>query len=78
MLYRSKYEAYCRTIATPLKEYTEWAIKMYHEKRETDEESYYTGYLCGFHRIITLMQQQSEMYRLDWKQLGIDTDESLL
>ena len=38
----------------------------------TDREDFCTGYLAGFHRIITLMQQHAEGYDIPLEKLGLD------
>lgn len=43
----------------------------------TDSESFATGYLAAFHRIITLMQQHAETYDLPPQEISInELDES--
>lgn len=39
-------------------------------------EDFTSGYLCGFHRIITLMQQQAEIFDISISELGLDIDEN--
>ena len=38
----------------------------------TPAEDFQTGYLCGYHRIVTLIQQQAEMYDIPLSALSMD------
>ena len=38
----------------------------------TDAADFKTGYLCGFQRVITLMQQQAAAYGLETSDVGLD------
>jgi hypothetical protein len=42
----------------------------------SNHESFATGYLAGFHRVLTLMQQQAEIFDIPLKEIGIDIDEN--
>jgi hypothetical protein len=41
-----------------------------------ENEPFSTGYLNGFHRVITLMQQQAEVFDISLREIGIDIDEN--
>ncbi|ARJ41618.1 hypothetical protein B1H58_06035 [Pantoea alhagi] len=38
----------------------------------TDKENFQTGYLSAFHRVITLMQQQADIYEIPLDKIGLD------
>lgn len=66
------YQSYCVSLGEPLKEYVIEAKRRKDNSIGSKEESFLTGYLCGIHRIITLMQQQAEAYDLPLNELGVD------
>ena len=35
-------------------------------------EDFDTGYLCGFHRVFTLIEQQAEIFDVEISELGLD------
>ena len=52
-------------------------------KQEAGEKGtdFSVGYLAGFHRVVSLMQQQAEAFGIPFKEIGlegIDADESLV
>ena len=68
----NKYNYYLKDLGTFTKEYAREAINEYIEAKGTDSESYKTGYMMGFHRFITLMQQQAEAFDISLEELGLD------
>lgn len=67
----NKYEMFCLSLSEPLNEIVQKSIK----KDRTEFES---GYLCALHRVITLMQQQAEIFDISFDVLGINIDEKEL
>jgi hypothetical protein len=68
----NKYSYYLKDLGTITKEYAREAIKEHIEAKGTDSEDYKTGYMMGFHRFITLMQQQAESFDIPLDELGLD------
>jgi hypothetical protein len=66
------YKSYCVCLGEPLKEYVTEAQERRRKSKGTEGEEFYTGYLCAFHRIITLMQQEAEIFDIPFEELGID------
>lgn len=62
-----KYKLYLSDLGFLLKEYAVEA------KVESDKENsdFSKGYLMGFHRIITLMQQQAEGFEISLEDIGL-------
>jgi hypothetical protein len=51
------------------------------ETARTTESDFAVGYMAGFHRVVSLMQQQAEAYGIPLKELaldGIDPDSELV
>ena len=51
------------------------------ESKGTEKEEYKTGYLMGFHRVLSLIEQQLEGFQISRKDVGLETfdsDEQLL
>ncbi|GIU52338.1 hypothetical protein TUM4438_44790 [Shewanella sairae] len=67
-----KYKNYLCDLGTITKEYAREAISEHMAARGTDEEYYKTGYKIGFHRFVTLMQQQAEAFDIPLKDIGLD------
>lgn len=40
--------------------------------RGTEESNFYAGYVMGFHRVISLMQQQADAFGIDLKEVGLE------
>ncbi|KEQ14094.1 hypothetical protein [Endozoicomonas numazuensis] len=62
------YEDYLKDLGFLLKELAVDAKKK-NDQKHTD---FSAGYLAGFHRVISLMQQQSEGFGLELEQIGLD------
>lgn len=75
---RNKYKNYLITLGEVLTEYALDAKTQKNLSIGTKDEDFKTGYLCGFYRIITLMQQHAEVYEIPLEELGLsalnDTD----
>lgn len=67
-----KYKNYVLDLGVILKEMSMDASKEYQESKNTNEESYKLGYLMGFHRVLTLMQQQAEGFCISQKEIGLE------
>jgi hypothetical protein len=51
------------------------------ENRNLHKTDYYTGYLMGFHRVISLMQQQAEGFQIPLREINlhdIDPEKDLI
>ena len=71
------YENYLMDLGTLVKEMALEAKQQSVEKN-TD---FYTGYMAGFHRVVSLMQQQAEAFDISLEDIGldgIDADEDLV
>lgn len=66
------YKSYLISIGEIIKKYAEEAKKDKESAVGTTHEDFATGYLAGFHRIITLMQQQAEIYEIPLKEMSLD------
>jgi hypothetical protein len=51
-----------RDLGYLVKEYSYEAKNEYLKARGTDKEKFASGYLMGFHRFVTLMQQQAQAF----------------
>ncbi|MGL0870686.1 hypothetical protein [Vibrio vulnificus] len=72
-----KYRNYLVDLGSIAKEYAQEAIEEYEEAKGSTEEGFKAGYMMGFHRIITLMQQQAESFDIPLSELGLsDIDDS--
>lgn len=68
----NKYEAFSITLGEAL-------LEMAIEAKENQvisigkgSEDFQTGYLSAFHRVITLMQQQAEIFDVSLEKIGLD------
>ena len=71
------YENYLRDLGTLIKEMALDAKKTANDK-QTD---FSVGYLTGFHRVVSLMQQQAEAFNIPLEKIGmndIDPDSELV
>ena len=78
---QEKYKNYVHDLGLLLKELGEEALENYNSSMGTDEESYKLGYLMGFHRVLTLMQQNAEGFNIEKGELGMsgfDPDSDLI
>ena len=73
----NKYALYLRDLGSLVKEYALEAKSDYAKSRGTENEAYQSGYLMGFHRFVTLMQQQAEAFHIPLKEINLhDIDEN--
>jgi hypothetical protein len=66
------YESYIISLGEIIKEYALEAKKNKDLSIGTKNEQFATGYLSGFHRIVTLMQQQAEIYDISLEEISLD------
>jgi hypothetical protein len=72
-----KYKNYLADLGAIAGEYAREAIADNVKAKGSDEESFKTGYMMGFHRLITLMQQQAELFEIPLNEIGLaDLDEN--
>lgn len=72
-----KYKNYLHDLGVLLKEYALEA-KQHSDRKGTDFSS---GYVSGFHRVVSLMQQQADTFDISIEEIGldgIDADEDLI
>ncbi len=67
-----KYKYYLLDLGSITKDYAREAIKEYVDSKGTKDEDYKSGYMMGFHRFITLMQQQAEAFDIRLKEISLD------
>jgi hypothetical protein len=75
------YKNYLHDLGILIKEIAINAKKREKEEQGVNEKSYNSGYLMGIQRIISLMQEQAEAFRIDLKAISlndIDPYEDLL
>ncbi|MDP8916026.1 MAG: hypothetical protein M3M95_02250 [Pseudomonadota bacterium] len=73
------YRSYVSVLGEALREVTVEAIQGRNEALGSASEDFRSGYLCGFHRVITLMQQTAEVWNIPPDELGVaDISESQL
>lgn len=71
-MHNDVYKNYLMDLGFLVKEY---ALEAKQDKEKcvgTPSEDFATGYLCGFHRIVTLMQQQAEGFQIPLEDLRLD------
>ena len=66
------YKSYLICIGEVIKEYAEEAIRDKNLAVGTEREAYATGYIAGFHRIVTLMQQHAEIFEIPLEEISLD------
>lgn len=72
-----KYKNYLHDFGALLKEYALEAKKI----SDSKGTEFSTGYVSGFHRVVSLMQQQAEAFEIPFEEIGIDgidADEDLI
>ena len=72
------YKSYCICLGEALREYVIDAQEQRRKSMGTDEGEFDAGYLCAFHNIITLMQQQAEVFDIPFETLGINFEDTEL
>ena len=66
------YKDYLKDLIVILKEYASVAKSKKDNSIDTKSGEFISGYLMGFHRIFSLMQQQAEGFQIPLKELGLD------
>ncbi|MFD3247121.1 hypothetical protein [Rahnella aquatilis] len=66
------YEALTSTLGEALSELALEAKAKHIASVGTNNEDFQTGYLSAFHRVITLIQQQADIYDIDLQDIGLD------
>jgi|GEM_PF-4996241 hypothetical protein len=72
MMEFNAYEALVATLGEALSELALDAKAQQVASTGTRNEDFQTGYLSAFHRVITLVQQQAEIYDIDLQEIGLD------
>ena len=68
----NEYEAFSVTLGEALQEMAVEAIAKKAESTGTENEAFQTGYLSAFHRVITLIQQQADIFDISIEKLSLD------
>lgn len=68
----NEYEALVVTLGEALMELAVEAKAKKIAALGTDDENFQTGYLSAFHRVITLIQQQADIYEVPLDKLSLD------
>lgn len=63
---------YLRDLGHLVREYSIEAKARRDQARGTDEEAFLNGYLSGFHRLATLMEQQAEAFGIPLGDLAFE------
>ncbi|MEJ2767059.1 hypothetical protein VV869_24245 [Photobacterium sp. MCCC 1A19761] len=63
-----KFENYTKDLGALVKEYALDSISDFNREKS----DFNTGYMMAFHRIVTLMQQQAEVFDIDLKDIGLE------
>jgi hypothetical protein len=64
-----------------IKEYALAAVAEREKQRDRAAQEFYDGYVQGFHRVVSLMQQQAQAFGIDLKDLqleGVEPDRDLV
>ncbi|EMH4162604.1 hypothetical protein RJ498_001858 [Pluralibacter gergoviae] len=69
----NEYEAFAVTVGEALQELTIEAIARRNESVGSGREDFDTGYLSAFHRIITLIQQQADLFDIPLEKICMNT-----
>ena len=68
----NEYEALSVTLGEALQELAKEAKVKRNAALGTENESFQEGYLSAFHRVITLIQQQADIYDVPIEKLSMD------
>ena len=66
-----KYKAFLSDLGTLLSEYAQEAIQSNQQSKPQDKD-FNSGYMMGFHRVITLMQSQADAFDIKQSEINID------
>lgn len=67
-----KFRNYLLDLGQLVKEYALDAVEEREKHRGQPAQEFYDGYVMGFHRIVSLMQQQALAFGIDLKDLRLD------
>jgi hypothetical protein len=67
-----KYALYLKDLGTLVKEYALEARNDYKKAKGSHDEQFKAGYLMGYHRFITLMQQQAEAFDIPLYEISMN------
>ncbi len=76
-----KFKNYLLDLGQLVKEYALEAVEERLKHKDQPTQDFYDGYILGFHRIVSLMQQQAQAFGIDLKDLrldGIEPDRDLV
>jgi hypothetical protein len=75
-----KFKHYLFDLGRLVREYALTAVEERHKQKAPASLEFYEGYILGFHRIVSLMQQQALAFGIELKDLqleGIEPDRDL-
>jgi len=72
MTNKEKHKQYLSDLGFLLKEYSSEAKKNYIKEKSGQNGAFHEGYLMGFHRVITLMQQQASVFSIPLSEIQLD------
>lgn len=72
MVGNDKYKSYLISLGEVIREYAIEAKRNKESLIGTKDEEFAAGYLCGFHRIVTLMQQHAESYDIELAEISLN------
>lgn len=67
-----KYKNYLIDLGTITKEYAREAINDHTSPKDTESKDFRSGYMMGFHRMITLLQQQAELFDIPLQEINLE------
>ena len=70
-----QWQNYLIDLARLVKEYALEAVEEREKHRNKPTQEFYDGYVLGFHRIVSLMQQQAIAFDIDLKEIQLDSIE---
>ena len=76
-----QFQNYLFDLGGLVKEYARAAVQERQQQQDQAAREFYDGYVLGFHRIISLMQQQAQAFGIAFKDLqldGIEPDRDLV
>jgi len=68
----NEYEAFAVTLGEAMQELAVEAMAKRDASIGADNESFQDGYLSAFHRVITLIQQQADLFDIPLERLSLD------
>lgn len=66
-----RYKNYLHDLGVLTKECARDAIAGYASSKDESEKCFNAGYMMGFHRVVTLMQQQAESFDISLDEIGL-------